>query len=104
YEGQNLGAVILASDGIYNQGSNPVYNNKKLKTTVYTIALGDTTFPRDVLIKRVRSNAIAYLGNSFPIEIEAAAYGYNGTNLSVSVSHNGQVESIQSISSNSSRF
>ncbi len=104
YEGQNLGAVILASDGIYNQGSNPVYGNKKLKTTLYTIALGDTTFPRDVLVKKVRSNAIAYLGNSFPIEIEAAAYGYNGSNLTVSVIHNGQVESIQNITSGSSRF
>jgi hypothetical protein len=104
YEGQNLGAVILASDGTYNQGSNPIYSNEKLKTTIYTIALGDTAFPRDVFIKRVRSNAIAYLGNSFPIEIEAMAYGYNGRNLTVSVIHNGQVESIQNIVSTSSRF
>ena len=104
FEGQNLGAVILASDGIYNQGSNPVYSNKKLRTTVYTIALGDTTLPRDVLVKRVRTNSIAYLGNSFPIEIEAAAYGYNGSNIIVSVFHNGQLESVQSIVANNLRF
>ncbi len=104
YEGQNLGAIILASDGIYNQGSNPLYNNKKLKTTIYTLALGDTTLPRDVIVKKVRINSIAYLGNSFPIEIEADAYGYNGENLSVTVVHNGQTESIQNITATSSRF
>ncbi len=104
YEGQNLGAVILASDGIFNQGSNPIYSHKKLKTTMYTVALGDTTLPRDVLIKKVRSNAIAYLGNSFPIEIEAAAYGYNGSNFILTVMHNGQTESVQTIVSNASRY
>lgn len=25
YGGQNLGAVVVASDGIYNEGSNPAY-------------------------------------------------------------------------------
>ncbi len=104
YEGQNLGAVILASDGIYNQGSNPTYNTKKLKTTIYSVALGDTTQPRDVMIKKIRSNAIAYLGNTFPIEIEMAAYGYNGSNFTINVIHNGQTESVQSVSANSSRF
>ncbi len=104
YEGQNLGAVILASDGIFNQGSNPIYSHKKLKTTMYTVALGDTALPRDVLIKKVRSNAIAYLGNSLPVEIEAAAYGYYGSNFILTVMHNGQTESVQTIVSNASRY
>ncbi|MCB0575602.1 MAG: VWA domain-containing protein, partial [Saprospiraceae bacterium] len=30
YGGQNLGAVVVASDGIYNEGSNPVYSDAQL--------------------------------------------------------------------------
>ncbi len=104
FEGQNLGAVILASDGIYNQGSNPLYSNKKLKTTIYSLALGDTMQPRDVLIKKVRSNSIAYLGNTFPMEIDVAAYGYSGSNFVLNVLHNGVTELVQNVSATSTRF
>jgi hypothetical protein len=104
YEGQNLGAVVLASDGIYNKGNNPVYSYKKLKSPVYTIALGDTSLPRDIMVKSVQSNALAYLGNNFPIRAEIAAYGFNGNNLTVSVSHNGKVEAVKTIRSTAARF
>jgi hypothetical protein len=104
YEGQNLGAVVLASDGIYNKGNNPVYSYKKLKAPVYTIALGDTSWPRDIMVKSVQSNALAYLGNNFPIRVELAANGYSGNNLSLSISHNGKVEATKVIPVNGTRF
>lgn len=37
--GQNLGAVVMASDGIYNEGSNPAYTNAPVSAPVYAIAL-----------------------------------------------------------------
>ena len=43
YNNRNLGAVVLATDGIYNQGSNPIYSSSKLNIPIYSIALGDTT-------------------------------------------------------------
>lgn len=43
YANRNVGAVILASDGIFNRGSSPVYAAEKLNFPFYTIALGDTT-------------------------------------------------------------
>jgi len=61
YGGQNLGAVIVASDGIYNEGSNPAYADVQLNAPVYTVALGDTTPKKDLPIKRVFHNQIAYL-------------------------------------------
>src|SRR5690349_3823318 len=47
YGGQNLGAVVIASDGIYNEGSNPAYADVALSAPVYTVALGDTTPKKD---------------------------------------------------------
>ena len=62
YGTQNLGAVVIASDGIYNEGSNPAYSGAQLTAPVYTIAMGDTVPKKDLLIKRVFNNKIAYLG------------------------------------------
>lgn len=85
YSNQNLGAIVLASDGIYNEGSNPVYANTKLNVPIYTIALGDTTPKRDLVIKRVFHNRIAYLGDRFSIQVDVAGQNCEGasTNLSV---------------------
>jgi len=35
YTNQNVGAVILSTDGIYNEGGNPVYSNRKVRVDVY---------------------------------------------------------------------
>lgn len=85
YSNQNLGAVILASDGIYNEGSNPVYASTRLSVPIYTVALGDTTPKRDVVIKRVFHNRIAYLGDRFSIQVDIAAQNYEGANTNVTV-------------------
>ena len=39
YLNRNVGAVILASDGIFNKGTNPLYINNELKAPIYTVAL-----------------------------------------------------------------
>lgn len=69
YTNRNLGAVILASDGIYNKGSNPLYTASKIKAPVFTLALGDTVVRKDILIQKINYNRITYLGNTFPIQI-----------------------------------
>lgn len=74
YSDQNLGAVILATDGIFNEGSNPIYSGTKLNAPIYSIALGDTTMKRDVRIRRVFHNQIAYLGDQLNVEIDISAF------------------------------
>ena len=69
FTNRNTGAIILASDGLYNKGSNPVYSADKIKTPVYTVALGDTTVKKDIILLKAEHNRLAYLGNKFPIEI-----------------------------------
>lgn len=69
YSSHNTGALIIASDGIYNKGYHPLYSSDKLRMPVYTIAMGDTAVYPDLGIKKVAHNRIAYLGNSFPVEV-----------------------------------
>lgn len=86
YGAQNLGAVIMASDGVYNEGSNPVYSGAQIAAPVYTVALGDTTPKKDLLIKRVFHNKIAYLGDKFSVQIDVAASNCAGTQTVLTVS------------------
>ncbi len=69
YAGRNSGAVIFLSDGIYNKGFNPLSLLNRLPIPVYTAQWGDTTLKRDLVLMEVNYNRIAYLGNSFPLEI-----------------------------------
>lgn len=69
YSNRNLGALILASDGLYNKGITPLYHSSKIKAPVYTIALGDTSIRKDLLISAVDYNKVVFLGNQFPVDI-----------------------------------
>ena len=109
YANQNLGAVIIASDGIYNEGSNPLYSAAKLNAPVYTVALGDTTPKKDLVVKRVFHNNIAYLGDKFNIQIDVAATNCAGASSSLTVakldaSGNPSVVSTSAIQMNKNDF
>lgn len=77
---QNIGAVILASDGIFNKGNSPLYNRNALTIPFYTIALGDTSVKKDALIKSVRYPEIVYLGDQFNINVQIEANHLQGQN------------------------
>lgn len=104
YLNKNIGAIILASDGIYNKGTNPLYSTGKLNAAVYTIALGDTVPLKDLWIQSVAHNQVAYLGNAFPVEIVINAIDLNGTQATVSVTHEGRTLKTETIPVNSKTF
>lgn len=90
YSNRNLAALILAGDGIYNQGADPLYVSDDAPYSIYTVALGDTTQQKDILISRVNYNRIAFLGNDFPVEITVNAYKCAGVQAKISVSSGNQ--------------
>ncbi len=69
YANRNIGALIVASDGIYNKGNNPFYAAEKIRFPVFTVAMGDTNLPRDLILKKITCNKSAFLGDKFPVEI-----------------------------------
>lgn len=73
YEFQPVGAVILASDGIFNSGSDPVYLPYKLNAAFYAIGLGDTNSYPDLKVRRTFYNDVVYLGDNMLIETELAS-------------------------------
>jgi hypothetical protein len=90
YMNRNVGALILASDGIFNRGGSPLYDLNKLKAPVYTIALGDTVPKKDLLIANINHNSLVYLGNEFTIEVQVQAFAAKGAQSQISVLENGK--------------
>jgi hypothetical protein len=98
YEGENMKAVVLASDGIVNVGSLPQYRNYRYP--VYTLGLGDTLAPKDISIQEVRSNKIAYQGNKFPVRIELKQHGYTGQAIDLTIREGAQILASKTVAFN----
>ena len=87
YYQRNVGALIISSDGIYNNGKNPIYAAKEIDFPIYTIALGDTNPQKDIILSEVFYNKIAFLGNKFPIRSLIDINELKGANTKISILH-----------------
>ncbi|UYZ60974.1 VWA domain-containing protein [Hymenobacter latericus] len=95
YQGRNLAAVVLASDGLANQGRPPVYAD--FTYPIYPLALGDTVPRRDLRVTDLRYNRVAFSGNRFPVEAEIGYDGFTGGSATVLIRENGRVLARQTI-------
>ncbi|PST82385.1 hypothetical protein C7T94_16545 [Pedobacter yulinensis] len=87
---RNVGAIVMATDGIFNRGGNPQYLFAQLAAPVYTIALGDATVRRDLAVSDVRYNDMAYLDNVFNVEVAADAYKSQGERSELAIYEKGK--------------
>ncbi len=95
YTNQNIGALIFASDGIYNRGTNPIADAKRQLFPIYTIALGDTIPKKDLIVSPINYNNLVYLGNDHEIEIPVSAFKAKGLNSSLKIiTNDGQSKNI----------
>lgn len=86
---ENIGALIIAGDGIYNQGKNPVNLTSEINFPIYTIGFGDTTKLVDSSIQDIKTNRTSFSGNRFPVEIDVHFLKLKGKPLKLSVVQNG---------------
>lgn len=85
---QNIGAVILAGDGIYNKGKNPINLVDEINFPVYTIGFGDTSQVLDSRIQDIRVNRTSFSGNSFPVEVDVHFLKLKDERLKLSILQN----------------
>lgn len=98
YQNQNLGAIILATDGIPTSGKNPLYSIDRFRQPIHTILLGDTTVQRDIKVAEVLYNELAYLKSEIPIRVTVRSEGYDKADLKVSLRGDGKVLDTQPLS------
>ena len=104
YLNRNVGAIVIASDGIYNYGVDPTYTTRDMPYPIYTVALGDTVESRDLVIKQTLFNRKVFLGDNFPVEIQVDAHQCNGERVDVKVKQNGRVLSSSTITIRGNRY
>ncbi len=85
FEGKNLRAVVLFSDGVFTTGRNPVGLAERMGVPVYTVVVGDTVEKKDVLIREIVTNEIAFLDSEIPVEVTVHSVGYPDAELAVSL-------------------
>lgn len=85
YRGDDVAALVLATDGLHNRGTNPTSVAERLAFPVHCVTLGDTTPQRDARVSNLRCNRIALLGSRFPVEFTVAAslLKGNGSRLTI---------------------
>ncbi|MDR2834724.1 MAG: hypothetical protein LBV69_00790 [Bacteroidales bacterium] len=89
FSGMNVGAILLATDGLFNAGQSPAYSLKN-NYPIYSIALGDTISQKDLLIKDIIHNKIALLGNVFPIQVFISAENAKETESEIIIQKDGK--------------
>lgn len=83
---QNVGGVVLLTDGISNTGNNPAYAVQGLAYPMYTVGFGDTASSADLFIDRVVHNNVSYLNNRFPVEVYLKARELEGKSYTLTIS------------------
>ncbi len=101
---QNLGAVVLATDGRFNQGMNPVYQQLALHSPVYTVAIGDSVAQKDIRVARLYGNKTATLNSSFEIRADVIAELCKGHSGTVSIKEGGELLSSVPLSVNADKY
>jgi len=106
FDSENLGAIVLASDGIYNIGSDPSLQSSDFPGSIYTVGVGDTTIQKDAAVSRVFANKTVYLNDKFSIRSDLSVYAGKGNSLQISIySHSaGRVVASKNITANSGRY
>ncbi len=102
--GQNVGALIIVSDGIVNQGTDPLSSAASVPYAVYTVALGDTLPKTDIAISKVEYNKVTYIDTRFPIVVSIKGNDIAQGNYVVKLMKDNQLVEQKEITVNSSYF
>jgi hypothetical protein len=86
YDNKQVAGIIISSDGIYNEGSNPDYVEQNNLAPVFTIALGDTSIRKDVFINNIYHNNIAFVGDKLNIKADIIAKNCKNEKLTAELS------------------
>ena len=73
---ENLGSVLLVSDGQHNTGISPLYVAADYNIPIHSVVVGDTTQQQDLMIARTTTNEIAYVGQTVPVDVSLLLRGY----------------------------
>lgn len=85
YRGDDVAAMVLASDGLHNRGTSPTAAAERIAFPVHCVALGDSTLLRDARLSNLRCNRIAMMGSQFAVELTVGAALLGGSSAQLAI-------------------
>ncbi len=84
----NISSVIIISDGVITDGTNPLYTAEKLNIPVFTVGVGDTTKHKDIDLRNVLYNEYIYAQTPTIIQATILNNGFGNQSVNVSFYEN----------------
>lgn len=91
YDGKNISSIVLVSDGINNQGANPLFKKTNKNIPIFSVGLGDTTQYPDALVSNVFANETVFYDNEFSIQTSVRANALANKPMSINLLEDGRV-------------
>lgn len=77
YSSGNIATINIVSDGMLNEGGNPLFTARTLNAPISYMLVGDTAQKNDIVIKDVFYNKSAFVESTVPIKIEINSFKYS---------------------------
>lgn len=77
----NYQALLLISDGAINSGTNPLYSPSNSLIPIFSVGIGDSLLPKDISLKSIIANEIAFIETPVDVFVELSANGYEKNTL-----------------------
>jgi hypothetical protein len=82
-EREEIGAVLMITDGTFTAGQNPVHSVERCLIPLFTVAVGDSSEQRDIVITRVSANDRVFSGTASPVDVHVKSSGFSSGTLDV---------------------
>lgn len=85
---KNYQAMVLVTDGAFNSGSNPIYLVDNFPKPIFTIGIGDTIPPKDIVLKGIISSEITFVNNKVDVSAQISITGYPNREFPITLYEN----------------
>lgn len=80
---ENIQSIVFVTDGIFNSGENPLYLAERIGIPIYTIGVGDSIPPKDIIVYSITTNEIGFVDKPLPVKVNIKSFGYNNQQITV---------------------
>ncbi len=95
--------ILMITDGISTVGRDPVFAARSLGIPVFTLAVGDTTNPRDIILQSVEAPASAFTNTTIAVSATVRNEGFPNRTLQVRLTGSNGLMEMQEIATRSDR-
>ncbi|MEZ4721901.1 MAG: hypothetical protein R2813_08515 [Flavobacteriales bacterium] len=98
YYNQNVGAVVVSTDGVQTIGADPRYLSFNSGTSLFALALGDSAAKPDMQLTEVLNNRLVYFGNEFEVRVRYKTVKLKGDEAEIKLLKGTEVVASQRVS------